>query len=44
MKSKIAIAVAAVVFGASAAYAAATGMDCCKDCCDKDKAHQEHKM
>ena len=40
MKSKVTIAVAAILFGATAAYAAGEAMDCCKDCC-KDKAASE---
>ncbi|MCL6684609.1 hypothetical protein [Sphingomonas alba] len=45
MKSRFAIAVAAIVFGATAAYAATEAMGCCKDCCkDKTEQHQDHKM
>jgi len=39
---KITIAVAAIIFGATAAYAATGAMDCCKDCC-KDKADHQHE-
>jgi hypothetical protein len=39
---KFALTVAAVVFGATAAYAATSAMDCCKDCC-KDKAEHQHE-
>lgn len=42
---KILIAAATVAFGASAAYAAEMGMDCCKDCAcceDMDKKGDKH--
>ena len=35
MKSKIAIAIAAIAFASGGAYAAVEAMGCCDNCCDE---------
>jgi hypothetical protein len=39
MKSKIAIALAAIAFASGTAYAAVQAMGCCDNCCDEMRQH-----
>jgi hypothetical protein len=42
MKSKIAIAAAAILFATGTAYAAVSAMGCCEDCCDEMRQQGGH--